>query len=197
MDKKVYVFDFDGTLTTRDTLLLFIRYSKGEWTFWLGMLLFAPLLVLMKLHVLNNGQVKERVFRHFFRGMTEKEFNTWCELFAEDFAHILRPKGIQTLRQVLDGGHPVYIVSASIDRWVAPLLEAPKKGGIIGTEIEVKDGRLTGRFATPNCYGEEKVRRLRTLIPDLSDYYIIAFGDSQGDKALFRIADETHYKPFR
>ena len=30
MKKKIYCFDFDGTLTTSDTLLEFIRYAKGH-----------------------------------------------------------------------------------------------------------------------------------------------------------------------
>ena len=29
MKKRIYAFDFDGTLTTRDTLIAFIRYAKG------------------------------------------------------------------------------------------------------------------------------------------------------------------------
>ena len=33
MKKKIYCFDFDGTLTTSDTLLEFIRYAKGTGRF--------------------------------------------------------------------------------------------------------------------------------------------------------------------
>ena len=47
--KRLYTFDFDGTLTTADTLLVFIRYACGTWRFIVGFLLHSPLLVLMKL----------------------------------------------------------------------------------------------------------------------------------------------------
>ena len=61
----------------------------------------------------------------------------------------------------------------------------------------VKDGVLTGRFLTRNCYGEEKVNRLNALYPNRQDYHLIAFGDSRGDKELLAFADESHFKPFR
>ena len=201
MRKKIHVFDFDGTLTTRDTLLLFIRFVKGGWALWLGMLLYAPLLVLMKLRLLDNGRVKERVFSHFFRGTRESTFDYWCELFADICSDIIRPEGMAAIRKALADGDDVFVVSASIDRWVRPFFVKSNSGceiiNIIGTEIEVVDGRLTGRFAMPNCYGKEKVRRLRQAVPHLEEYHIVAYGDSRGDEAIFRIASEKHYKPFR
>ena len=207
MKSKICVFDFDGTLTTCDTLLRFIPFACGRWAFWWGMLLHAPLLVLMKLGLYDNGRAKERVFRYFFRGMKESMFNNLCDSFADANDDILRPEGIKTLRQALAEGHEVVVVSASIDRWVRPFFKSnlapshPRTPApsiiIIGTQIEVRDGLLTGRFATPNCYGEEKVRRLRQLFPELSDYHMIAYGDSRGDRELLQMADEVHYKPFR
>ena len=68
---------------------------------------------------------------------------------------------------------------------------------ILGTQIEEKDGLLTGRFLTKNCYGEEKVNRLLKKYPNRKDYHLMAYGDSQGDKELLAFADEAHYKPFR
>ncbi len=68
--KKVYAFDFDGTLTTKDTLLEFIRYAKGSSSFWLGFLFHIHLLILMKLGFYPNWKAKQKVFAHFFKGMT-------------------------------------------------------------------------------------------------------------------------------
>ena len=206
MKRRITVFDFDGTLTTHDTLLLFIRFVCGRRAFWWGMLRHAPLLLLMKLHLYNNGKAKERVFAHFFRGMSQEQFNAHCDHFALHFQSILRPEGMATLRQLLSEGQQVYIVSASIDRWVQPFFRGTGYEGtryenssitIIGTQIETHDGKLTGRFSTPNCYGEEKVRRLQQLVPNLQDYHLVAYGDSRGDRELMALADEAHYKPFR
>lgn len=72
---------------------------------------------------------------------------------------------------------------------------------VIGTKIEVTDGRLTGRFLTPNCYGAEKVRRLQEACPRLAtergNYNVVAYGDSRGDREMLEFADEAYYKPFR
>ena len=68
---------------------------------------------------------------------------------------------------------------------------------VLGTKVETRDGRLTGRFATPNCYGPEKVRRIREVFPDRDNYHLTAFGDSRGDKEMLDYADQGYYKPFR
>ena len=222
--QNISAFDFDGTLTTRDTLLLFIRHACGWWALFGGLLLFSPLLVLMKLHLADNGRTKERLFRHYFRGMLERDFDALCQSFARSHTHILRTAGLRTVQQALDRGDRVVILSASIDRWVEaclrPFLVSSSRFQVLGTEIEVVDGRLTGRFATPNCYGPEKVRRLKEFLKEVSPRgdvegatkvshrgdvegalegtpFIIAYGDSRGDKELLAYADESHYKPFR
>lgn len=194
--KKIVAFDFDGTLTSKDTLLEFIRYAKGAKDFWLGFLQYAHLLVLMKLGLYPNWKAKQKVFAHFFEGMKLEEFNTLCQKFAASSSHLLRPHGIETVRQALNEGAEVLIVSASIDNWVKPFFEN-QSIQVLGTQIEVVDGILTGRFLTKNCYGQEKVNRILTLYPHREDYHLTAYGDSRGDKELLAFADESHYKPFR
>ena len=68
---------------------------------------------------------------------------------------------------------------------------------LIATKLEFKAGKLTGKFATNNCYGAEKSHRIKELF-DLELYdYIYAYGDSRGDKEMLALADESFYKPFR
>ena len=186
---KVYAFDFDGTLTTRDTLLEFIRFACGTTRFLLGFLLYSPLLVLMKLRLYSNGKAKQKVFAHFFKGMTISEFDALCQDFASTHRHLLRPEVVSQLEQALSDGAEVLVVSASIDNWVQPFFPKVK---VLGTQIEVIDGRLTGRFLTPNCYGQEKVRRILAIYPKHSEYHLTAFGDSRGDREMLAFADESH-----
>ena len=192
--KKIVVFDFDGTLTTKDTFVAFIRYACGTRAFLFGFLQYAPLLVLMKLHLYPNYKAKEKVFSHFFKGMSLDPFDSLCQDFARDSQHLLRPQGIQTLQQAQTEDSDVLIVSASIDNWVQPFFPATK---VLGTQIEVKDGHLTGRFLSKNCYGQEKVNRILECYPHREAYHLTAYGDSRGDKELLAFADESHYKPFR
>ena len=197
--RKIYAFDFDGTLTTKDTLLEFIRFAKGSGQMFRGFLLFSPLLILMKLHLFPNWKVKQKIFSYFFKGMKIDDFNALCTRFAEQNRHLLRPSGIEKVRQAIYEEHTtVLIISASIDNWVRPFFdEIDKKTQVLGTQIEIKEGRLTGQFTTKNCYGEEKVNCLTALYPHREAYYLIAFGDSRGDKELLAFADKGFYKPFR
>ena len=201
MKKKIYCFDFDGTLTTSDTLLEFIKYAKGRGRFLMVFLMYSPLLVLMKLHLYPNWKAKQQIFAHLFAGMRIEKFVALCRGFAEESQHLLRPKGITLVHEALVAGAQVFIVSASIDNWVRPFFEIRNLKGVqvLGTQIEVEDGKLTGNFKSNNCYGKEKVHRIAEVLKSFerSEYEIEAFGDSRGDKEMLAFADKGHFKPFR
>ena len=201
MKKKIYCFDFDGTLTTSDTLLEFIKYAKGTSRFLMVFLMYSPLLVLMKLHLYPNWKAKQQIFAHLFAGMRIEKFDALCRGFAEENQHLLRPKGITLMHEALVAGAQVFIVSASIDNWVRPFFDIRNLKGVqvLGTQIEVEDGKLTGRFKSNNCYGKEKVHRIAEVLKSFerSEYEIEAFGDGRGDKEMLAFADKGHFKPFR
>lgn len=201
MKKKLYCFDFDGTLTTSDTLLEFIKYAKGRGRFLMVFLMYSPLLVLMKLHLYPNWKAKQRIFAHLFAGIRIEKFDALCRDFAEESQHLLRPKGITLMHEALVAGAQVFIVSASIDNWIRPFFDIRNLKGVqvLGTQIEVEDGKLTGRFKSNNCYGKEKVHRIAEALKSFerSEYEIEAFGDSRGDKEMLAFADKGHFKPFR
>ena len=192
--KKIYAFDFDGTLTTKDTLIEFIRYAKGSMALGLGFMRYAHLLVLMIIGIYPNYKAKQKVFAHFFKDTTLDDFNALCKAFAASSSHLLRPNAIEAINHAIKEGSEVLIVSASIDNWVQPFFPQVK---VVGTQIEVVDGKLTGRFLSKNCYGQEKVNRILSLYPNRQDYHLTAYGDSRGDKEMLAFADESHFKPFR
>ena len=201
MKKKLYCFDFDGTLTTSDTLLEFIKYAKGRSRFLMVFLMYSPLLVMMKLHLYPNWKAKQQIFAHLFAGMRIEKFDALCRGFAEENQHLLRPKGITLVHEALVARAQVFIVSASIDNWVRPFFDIRNLKGVqvLGTQIEVEDGKLTGNFKSNNCYGKEKVHRIAEALKSFerSEYEIEAFGDSRGDKEMLAFADKGHFKPFR
>ena len=194
----IHAFDFDGTLTRRDTLLEYIRYVKGNKEFLIGFLKHLHLLIMMKLGIMPNWKTKRIIFQYFFGGMTLEKFNEYCEKFAKEKASLLRKKGMVAVNKVVMDGDQVVIISASIENWVEPFFrfQVSNNINIIGTKIQVVDGKLTGRFLTKNCYGEEKVRRLLKQYPDRKEYKLVAYGDSRGDHALLDFADEGHYREF-
>lgn len=192
--RTVIATDFDGTLTRRDTLIEFIRFAKGDVVFFFGFLLFSPLIVLMKLHLYPNWKTKQKVFSFFFRGTSIEEFNRLGKEFADHSQHLLRWGGLELIEKAKAEGADIVVISASIDNWVQPFFPELL---VLGTQVEVKDGLLTGRFSTKNCYGQEKVNRLLSVFPDRENYRLVAYGDSSGDRKLLDFADEQHYKPFQ
>lgn len=195
---KLYAFDFDGTITTKDTFIAFIRFVKGDLRTFLGLLLYAPILIMMKLKLYPNWKAKQQLFTYFFKGMNMKEFKLKCNEFARHNKALIRPLALIEIQKALKEGEKVIIITASIDMWVRPFFsELDKNIHIVGTKIEEKEGKVTGHFVTHNCYGAEKVNRLKEIMPNRNSYELISYGDSRGDKELLEYADKGYFKPFR
>lgn len=192
--KRIHAFDFDGTLTVNDSLPAFLRFARGNLRFFLTLAWLAPLMALSVMGFYDRGKAKERLFSAMFKGMTIDRFSDLCERFARSGRVELRPQALMTIRQAQSLDEEVLIVTASVDLWVRGFFPDIT---IIGTQAEVAGGRLTGRFSTPNCSGEEKVRRLLAVRPERSSYHLTAYGDSRGDRELLHFADERHFRPFR
>lgn len=188
--RKVAVFDFDGTLTTKDTFVEFIKYACGAWKFFFGFLLYSPLLVLMKLRLYPNWKCKQKVFSFFFKGMDHNEFRRYCDQFSEKIEEIKNPAVFAVFLQHISEGTDVYVVSASVDEWIIPFCNKYGVKDVIGTKAETDStGMLTGRFSTLNCYGQEKVNRFKETEPERDVYTLFAYGDSRGDKEMIEFAD--------
>jgi phosphatidylglycerophosphatase C len=193
----IVLFDFDGTITTDDSLIKFIRLVVGDAkTLW-GMIFLSPMLVIYKLKLIPNYKAKQMMFSYFFKGMDEYKFQKVAEEYSlKHIDTILRPKAMEKITWHKELGHKVIVVSASIECWIRPWCD--QNGlDLIATKIKVKDGLITGKFLTKNCYGIEKVNRVKEAY-NLDDYdRIYAYGDSRGDKELLELADKSFYKPFR
>lgn len=188
--KKIAVFDFDGTLTTRDTLLEFIRWNVGTMRFIIGLMLFSPLLIMMKLHLYPNWKAKEKFIAYYMKGMSYDAFKHLGELFATRIETMQRKETIDKLKQHLASGDKVFVISASVEEWVAPFCHSLGDVTVLATHISHDLKHFTSR----NCYGQEKVNRLTKAMPDIMEkrdqYYIYAYGDSRGDKEMLAFADE-------
>jgi len=137
------------------------------------------------------------VFRWFFGGMPEAEFRARTRAYSrERLPERLRPGALEKLQWHRDHAHDVWIVSASLRQWIEPwaLSEGLR---VIATEPKIVGGVLTGGLATPNCRGEEKVRRIREAI-DLAGYdRVFAYGDTPQDRPMLALATDPVYRPFR
>ena len=186
----IAVFDLDGTLTTKDTLLEFIKFACGVPRFYWGFLLFCPILILMKLHLFPNWKAKQMIFSHFFKGWEYNDFKAKGQLFANEIEKMENRKMLEKLNDHLNHSDVVYVISASIFEWVQPWCEKIGISRVLATQIEVDaNGIISGRFTTKNCYGKEKVRRLLEVEPERHSYILYAYGDSRGDKEMIAFSD--------
>ena len=194
--KRTVVFDFDGTYLRHDSLPLFLQHAFGRWRYWWGVLLCLPWIVAWKLRLLDAGKAKERLIGHFVEGLTTEEFSHLCTSFYHKHHHLVEPQAQTAMLRALNAGDQVVVLTASVRDWVEPWF-ADSDVTVIGTELEVDgDGRLTGRFATPNCKGPEKWRRLLEAVPNVEQRPLVAYGDSRGDRELLDHADEPYYRSF-
>jgi len=195
--KKLVLFDFDGTITTKDTLLEFLTYYKGKSKVVSGLIALSPVLASYALGLIPNWKAKQALLRYFIGGTPVEEFNAICKEFSQRIIpKLVRPKALHIIEQYLRDKATVIVVSASAENWVGPWCE---QTGVdyLATQLEVVDGKVTGNFCGKNCHGPEKVDRIRKQLT-LTDYdEIIAYGDSSGDREMFEIAHYHFYKPFR
>jgi phosphatidylglycerophosphatase C len=197
VSQTIAFFDFDGTITTKDTLLEFIKYSRGTFNFYTGFALNSPWLIAMKLKLISNQTAKERILSWFFRGADANAFQQQCDGFATKILPVLlRPKALREIESLRQANAIVVIVSASPENWIRHW--AGSNGlNLIATRLQLRENKLTGKILDRNCYGNEKVTRIQAEY-QLPDYTTIhAYGDSSGDKPMLQLANKAFYKPFR
>lgn len=194
--KRLALFDFDGTLTYKDSFLEFIRYYHGNTSFYTGMFRMLPWLVGYKLKLYPNWKAKEKVLTHFFGKLSEEGFRGKGERFAREVVPaMVRPKALQALQNHLKAGDRVVVVSASAEQWLQAWCDSL---GIelLATRLECQEGILTGKLMGKNCYGPEKVERIRQHI-NLQEYQeVYVYGDSRGDREMLSLATHPHYRYF-
>ncbi|UZS00102.1 HAD-IB family hydrolase [Chondrinema litorale] len=191
------LFDFDGTITYKDTFIEIIKYQKGVFDFFIGFLILSPILLLYKLKIILNWRAKEMVLSYFFKDMDVEEFGKKCESFTNEvLPKLIRPDALIQIQEHLRKEHRVIIVSASADLWLKYWC-FQNNVELISSKLENKDGKITGKLLGKNCYGQEKVNRIKEII-NLQYYkYIYAYGDSKGDKQMLSIATNSFYKFFK
>lgn len=199
MEKRIIAaYDFDGTITKCDTFIDFVIFSKGYARSICYFVFYLPLIISVKVHLYPNWKAKQKIFSRLFRGVKLTDFNVLCERYFESRKdNVIRPRAMRSIAGHIQHNDTIAIVSASVENWVRPFAKELGIQHVLSTEIEVDtDGYLTGRFTTRNCYGSEKVTRILQLFPARESYYLMAYGDSRGDRELLSFADESFYKKF-
>jgi HAD superfamily hydrolase (TIGR01490 family) len=192
----VAAFDFDGTLSTRDNFVPFLRRFAGT-----SELLRA--FAVGGLGVLGSGRsgwsrnhMKAEVLQRVAGGRDAADLEATAQPFAaEIIARHLRAEAVERADWHRGQGHRLVIVSASLAVYLRPVAEQLRFDAVLATELEVgDDGRLTGAMQGENVRGPEKARQLDAwLARELpgTTPFVWAYGDSSGDQELWARADRA------
>jgi phosphatidylglycerophosphatase C len=195
--RKIAFFDFDGTITTKDTMFEMIRHQAGDRRFYAGFLANIPVFAALKLKLLSKQSAKEKLLKYFFKGMDFSAFQSGCDTFADvTLPSLVRPDALAEIKKLKESEFEVVVVSASAENWIKKWTD---QAGLrlLATQLEVVGEKLTGNLSGLNCNGSEKVVRIRSVY-DLSQFdEIYCYGDSGGDKQMLALGTRAFYKPFR
>jgi phosphatidylglycerophosphatase C len=195
--KRLVLFDFDGTITTKDTLAEFIRFYHGNLLYFSGLLVLSPILLCYLLKLMPNWKSKQYFLTWFLKGESIEKLKIKCDQFAKTkLPSMIRPRALEAIEGYKKTNSTIVVVSASAEDWVKPWCDA---NNIIclATRLEKHQDIVTGKFRGKNCHGAEKVCRVNEQFT-LADFdQVIAYGDSSGDREMLAVAHQQHYKPFR
>jgi phosphatidylglycerophosphatase C len=192
----IAAFDFDGTIIRKDSLPLFIWHAVKLFPLLRGTIQASPALVKYAAKLIPNDKAKEALFAAYFRGMSLELFDKLGAEFVPSIHAIVRPEALAKIKWHQQQGHEVVIISASPENWVKPWAAEIGIKTVLATQVEVVGGLITGKFASENCHGPEKVNRLMLHSPKREAYELYAYGDSSGDTELLKLADYMFYRKF-
>lgn len=197
MKNIIAAFDFDGTITYRDSLFPFILYCFGYLKSFFYFIRLIPVFLRFLCGLASRQETKEAILTQFFKGVPIEQMLSWGSSFAQnDLPRRIRPKAKERIEWHQRKGHRCLLVSASIEIYLEPWATLSGFEKALTSRLEIKDGKVTGKLLGLNCRREEKIRRLEEYLGDLSQYTIYAYGDSKGDYELLEKANYSYFKPF-
>ena len=196
-DRPIVAFDFDGTLTVRDSFNAFLAWRVSAPRFAAGLARLAPALAGYALNR-DRGRLKSAAIKEFLAGRTPDEIGAEASEFCEMvWAKFMRPDALQAWDAWKGRGATMVIVTASPAITVEPFARRLDADVLLGTRLKLDAaGRIAGPLAGENCRAAEKVMRLRERFGD-DVRLAAAFGDTGGDTEMLAIAQEPGYRVFK
>ena len=188
------LFDFDGTITTRELMPEFVRMATTKRRLMVGRVVLAPIFVGYKAGVVSGNAIRDRIADFAFRGLPQRDLQAAGEHFARDvIPPTVRPEAMERLPWHRDQGDTIAVVSGSFDLYLSHWC-AQHGLELLCSSLEVRNGVMTGRFEGAQCVGAEKARRVRERY-DLSRYRVVyAYGDTHEDRDLLALAHRRWYR---
>lgn len=197
-ETPVAVFDFDHTLTDRDSLLPFLLSVQGKWKTFCLLILLTPSFISYLMGSLSRQEIKERILFRFIGGMSFNEI----ERLGTEYAHnqldqYLKPEAVKRLSWHQSLGHRCLLVSASLEFYLIPWAKRRGFEAVLGSRLQISpEGKVTGELIGLNCWGLEKEQRLMSYLGQKKPRQLYVYGDSRGDREILALADFPFYRNF-
>ena len=200
--RAVVAFDFDGTITDRDTLVPFLvlAFGRARVAATFATLAFTGIGYLLRR--VSIDEFKRRVLRRLVAGAPAQRLRALGPVHARAIAPRLRPAALARIEWHRAQGHRLVLVSSTLDLYLQPMAAQLGFDDLLCSRlVQVRDAagvdRFTGEIDGVDCTGAEKPRRLEALLGGLDAHELHVYGDSDGDRELLAAADHPHYRPFR
>lgn len=195
--RPLVAFDFDGTLTVRDSFAAFLGWRSGHIGYAHGLARLVPALFRW-LGDRDRTRLKAEMVRIFLKGADPETLLAEAAQFARAWGpgH-LRPDALAAWERHRADGAELVIVTASPEATVKPFADWLGADRLIGTRLMLDpDDRVDGALHGLNCRGAEKVRRLREVYGE-DVRLAAAYGDTAGDREMLAIADRPGFRVFK
>ena len=193
MNVTVAAFDVDNTLTVRDCVVPFMK-SVGGISRLSKVLLTDIGETFQSVRRRDRDSLKMKFVDGVFAGKDAREVESLGIQFASKVADKWLRSDIATrMRWHQEQGHVVILVSASLGAYLHPLGDLLEVDAVLCTELEEKDGLLTGKLVGQNCRGKEKASRVQKWCQEsgiATEDLVYAYGDSSGDTELLELFSE-------
>ena len=194
--RPIVAFDFDGTLTIRDSYTDFLRWRAGPLGYAAGLAGMGPAL-LAYARTRDRGALKAAATRRFLAGLPRAALEAAAHRYCQQaWARLMRPDALEAWAAHGAEGCERVIVTASPVEVVAPFARRLAADRLIGTRLAFdSENRAAGGFVGPNCRGPEKVARLQAAFgPQVR--LMAAYGDTGGDVEMLALAERPGMKVF-
>jgi len=189
-NKKIIIFDFDGTIIKTDSFILMINLLQEK--SWLNKLILSILFQIYKKNMLSNFAFKYLVFwfsRIRLHHLNEIATSVAKKIQAEGLINqiIIKEMEIEIKNQSY-----IIIITASPSLLVKKILETlfphiyPELH-ILGTELKIKNGVINGIIF--NCFKKNKVKCLLKIGIKAADRL---YFDSEDDIEIAKLVKEAY-----
>ena len=195
MSKGIAFFDFDGTISYKDSFLEFFKFTHSKSALRKCIFWNSPYVVLFYLKLYPNYRLKERFFSYFYKGANAQEIKSLgCEFSQLELPKICYESAWEILNWHKEQQHEIYILTASSDIWLSQWCET-HEFVLISTNFEEKNGKFTGKINGKNCYGKEKANRIEKVLATKNDATTYGYGDSKSDRYYLQQMDFHYLMP--